>query len=159
MIHDFKYKKHRHVAVELAKFCHEALELDPRFQSFISSDQNDTVIVPVPLHWRRHFQRGFNQAEMVSRRLSKLSGIPHSTLLKRKRYTTTQTRLPRKERLKNLKNAFQVKGQWQNHTEFRQVILVDDVFTTGSTSEACASVIKKECAKVENIVVVTILRG
>jgi len=80
-------------------------------------------------------------------------------LLKRNRYTSTQTRLVRKERLKNLKDAFSIRKEKYKRLDFSRVILIDDVFTTGSTAEACSALIKKECAKVENIVVLTVLRG
>jgi len=159
LVHDFKYKKQRHLAGVLADFCKQVMEEDERFGNVIRECRSDAVIVPVPLHWRRQLSRGFNQAELISTMLAKQLDIPHLNLLKRSRYTTTQTRLVRCERLKNLTGAFRTQRKMRQKDDFKQVILVDDVFTTGSTSEACAAVIKKECAKVENIVVVTVLRG
>ncbi len=147
----YKYGKQRYLVKVLAKFCVEVLRDDSRFSAL-----PDPVLVPVPLHWRRQFHRGFNQSELVSRELTGLTGIPTLKLLRRRRYTTTQTRLTRGERLKNLKGAFVVS---RNLGEFRSIILVDDVFTTGSTSEECAKLLRKEFPKVENIVVVTVLRG
>lgn len=159
MVHDFKYRKQRHLAAVLAGFCHQAVEMDERMESMIRERGSETVIVPVPLHWRRQLYRGFNQAELISRALAESIELRHLKLLRRNRYTTTQTRLVRHERLQNLKDAFSIKRAFREKADFKQVILVDDVFTTGSTSEACAALIKKECAKVENIVVVTVLRG
>jgi ComF family protein len=124
---------------------------DPRFAGLPAP-----VLVPVPLHRRREFRRGFNQAGLICRELTRQTSVPTLKLLKRRRYTTTQTRLTRGERLKNLKGAFVVSG---NLAEYRSIIIVDDVFTTGSTSEECAQLLRKEFPKVENIVVVTVLRG
>ncbi len=159
MVHDFKYKKQRHLAGVLADFCRHAVEIDERIQSVTAGDGSESVIVPVPLHWRRQLCRGFNQAELISTILAGQLGITHLNLLKRDRYTSTQTKLVRSERLKNLKGAFSIRRRFCQMNDFKKVILIDDVFTTGSTSEACASLIKKECSKVENIVVVTVLRG
>ena len=151
LVLDFKYRKQRYLAGTLAEFCAEVLDGDLRFL-----DLEEPILVPVPLHWRRKIQRGFNQAELISEHLSKLTNISSVNLLKRCRYTTTQTRLSRSQRLKNLKGAFKMSSK---KAVFRSVILIDDVFTTGSTSEECAAVIKKEYPNVENIVVVTVLRG
>lgn len=151
MVLSFKYGKQRYLARVLARFCAEVLRDDPRFSSLPAP-----VLVPVPLHWRREFKRGFNQAELISRELTRQTSIPTLKLLRRQRYTSTQTKLSRGERLKNLKGAFLVRGDL---AKYRSVILVDDVFTTGSTAEECAKLLKKEFPKVENIVVLTALRG
>ena len=151
MVISFKYGKQHYLVRVLAKFCSEVLLDDPRF-----SELPAPVLVPVPLHWRREFRRGFNQAELICRELSQQTSIPTLKLLRRKRYTTTQTRLSRGERLKNLKGAFCVSGDL---AEYRSIIIIDDVFTTGSTSEECAQLLRQEFPKVENIVVVTVLRG
>ncbi len=151
LIIDYKYGKQRHLAKVLATCCAEVIMNDSRFNSL-----PDPILIPVPLHWRRKLMRGFNQAELLTNEISKLTGIPSSPMIQRTRYTTTQTRLSRKQRMQNLKDAFTIKP---NSRPIRTAILIDDVFTTGSTSEACASTLKKECAKLENIVVVTALRG
>lgn len=159
IIHQFKYQKQRHLAGVLADICADVITHDERLSDLVQRHAQDTIVMPVPLHWRRQLFRGFNQAELVSKLLAERLDLPHIKLLKRIRYTTTQTKLIRHERLRNLQNAFAVSSKWRQITDFKRVIMVDDVFTTGSTSEACAAVIKKECAKVENIVVVTVLRG
>ncbi len=151
MVISFKYGKQHYLVRVLAKFCSEVLLDDPRF-----SELPAPVLVPVPLHWRREFRRGFNQAGLICRELSQQTSIPTLKLLRRMRYTTTQTRLTRGERLKNLKGAFCVSGDW---AEYRSIIIIDDVFTTGSTSEECQQLLMQALPKVENIVVVTVLRG
>ena len=151
LVISFKYGKQHYLARVLAKFCSEVLLEDDRF-----SELPAPAVVPVPLHWWRKFTRGFNQADLICREITHQTSIPTKRILKRRRYTTTQTRLSRKERLKNLKDAFCVRGDLEG---FRSIIIIDDVFTTGSTSEECAKLIRKEFPKVENIVVVTVLRG
>jgi len=153
LVISYKYGKRHHLVRVLAKFCNEELEQNTHF-----TDLKAPVLMPVPLHWRRKFSRGFNQAELLCKELSRLSGVPWRMLLKRHRYTTTQTRLSRGERLKNLGGAFSVNKKIKD-AGFRSIIIVDDVFTTGSTSEECAKMLKKEYPKVENIVVLTVLRG
>lgn len=151
LVISFKYGKQHYLSRLLAKFCSEVMLGDPRF-----SELPEPVYVPVPLHWRRKFSRGFNQAELICKELSKQTGVPVLELLRRKRYTTTQTKLSRGERLKNLNGAFSVCGDLRGH---KSIIIIDDVFTTGSTSEECAKLLRKEYPKVENIVVLTVLRG
>jgi len=99
-------------------------------------------IMPVPLHKKRLRWRGFNQALLLARELSALTGIwvdPHS--LKRVRYTRPQTRLPLKERPENVKGAFNVSRE--TFVKDRSILLIDDVATTGSTLIECARVLKK----------------
>lgn len=151
LIVDFKYLKQFHLAGELARFCDDVLANDSRFNSL-----PQPVLIPVPLHWKRRWKRGFNQANELAIQLSKRSGIPTVKALRRIRNTQTQTRLARKERLKNLNGAFKFT---KLPLHFRSAILIDDVFTTGSTTEACAAELKKHAPQLENVVVLTALRG
>ena len=151
LVVDFKYLKKFYLANELALFCKEAMERDQRF-----SELPSPVFIPVPLHWRRKWHRGFNQAAEISRQLTKLTHIPTHNALSRISNTKTQTRLGRSDRLKNLEGAFRF-SKLEPH--FKSAILVDDVFTTGSTATACAEVLKKHAPQLENIVVLTALRG
>lgn len=100
------------------------------------------LIVPVPLHWRRLVMRRFNQSALLGFALARLLAVPClPSALKRTRYTTPQMRLPRAERLKNVRNAFAV-GDGAS-VAGKHVLLVDDVVTTGATVAACASALKK----------------
>ena len=93
------------------------------------------VIVPVPLHWRKLRKRGFNQAELLAEELAKSAGIPVDvSLLKKSRATRSQKKLDAAGRKKNLKKAFQVVG---NPSGMR-ILLIDDVYTTGSTMDVLA---------------------
>ena len=96
------------------------------------------ALVPVPIHRDRLRKRGYNQAELLAEELSKLSGIPlRRDLLFRSRRTGVQKALGPEARIRNLAGAFSA-GNVQG---LRSVILVDDIFTTGSTMEACTRVL------------------
>jgi ComF family protein len=98
---------------------------------------NVDIIFPVPLHVHRLRQRGFNQAGLLARALAKQLGIPvNFSMLVRKSWTEPQTRLNREQRLKNVKDAFEVVGV--NRVADRSVLIIDDVYTTGTTLNECA---------------------
>lgn len=151
LIVNYKYGKQRYWSGELARFCAELLEREPRFASLAHP-----LMVPVPLHWRKQWQRGFNQAELLAQQIGKQTELPWMPLLKRVRHTQPQTRLSRSQRAQNLKGAFTARPVPEG---FDSVILIDDVFTTGSTAHACAQALKKQSPQIENIVVLTALRG
>jgi ComF family protein len=110
--------------------------------------------VPVPLHRRRLRWRQFNQAREIARPLGTALGLPVAGLLRRIRPTMTQTRLNRRQRQRNLKGAFEAVGALEG---LEGVVLVDDVFTTGSTVNECSRVLRR--AGVQKVVVVTAMRG
>lgn len=98
------------------------------------------ALIPVPVHRARLLKRGYNQAELLAEELSKLSGIPlRRDVLFRPKKTAAQKALGPEARIRNLQNAFAVKGSVKG---LGTVILVDDIFTTGSTMEACTRVLK-----------------
>jgi ComF family protein len=118
--------------------------------------QNRDWIVPVPLHPVKEREREFNQAERLARHLSAATQIPvNKKLLRRVTFTATQTLLTRKQRSENMRGAFAVrKGA---HLNGEKIILVDDVFTTGATTNACATVLRK--AGAGDVCVWTVARG
>ncbi len=114
------------------------------------------VIVPVPLHPVKQREREFNQAERLGRRLGAAAGIPVAArLLKRIKATRTQTRLSRKERVENVHGAFALRRPVS--LKGRHCLVVDDVFTTGSTTSECARVLRE--AGAETVAVWTVARG
>lgn len=114
------------------------------------------VIIPVPLHHKRLRQRGFNQAGLLARGLGKALGLEVDYgLLARSAWTEPQTRLKREERLHNVKGAFQVVKA--GRLLGRSVLLLDDVFTTGTTLCECATVLKE--AGAEEVHAITVSRS
>ncbi len=102
------------------------------------------VIVPVPVHASRLKTRGFNQAAVLAEKLSAELGIPWEELLIRVKKTEPQKSLGSAERLKNLRGAFEAEqeaGKWE------RVLLVDDIYTTGSTAEICSRALLKTGVK------------
>ena len=97
------------------------------------------MVVPVPLHRRREYERGFNQAEDLAVHL----GLPVARLLERMRNTKSQIELPKHQRQQNVKSAFVLASDARClMPEACIAVLVDDVSTTGSTLDACARVLR-----------------
>lgn len=114
------------------------------------------ALIPVPLFPVKEREREFNQAERLARRLGEATAIPVlNKLLKRALPTPSQTRLTRKQREDNMKNAFTLRKP-QKLTG-KRFVMIDDVFTTGATTSACAKVLLK--AGAESVVVWTLARG
>ena len=148
-IHRFKYGKKTSLSRPLSTLASET------FFQYWSADAID-LIVPVPLHVKRLRERGFNQAYLLMRRWAKQEGFSVDPLtLLRTRWTQPQTRLSRKERQKNIKRAFAVKNP--EKIRGKKILLVDDVYTTGSTVNECARVLIK--AGAELVDVLTLARG
>lgn len=110
--------------------------------------QDVDLIIPVPLHWRRQWERGYNQAQVIAEGISAWLGAPvRSDILIRSRSTRTQTRLSIEEKSLNVKNAFRLHKRLRTSTPpeltgIRHILLVDDVFTTGSTLMACFTALR-----------------
>ena len=103
------------------------------------------VIVPVPLHPKKRRMRGYNQTEIIAKHLSKMTGIPmEKNWIYRVRYTEPQKKLNNKERKKNLEHAFAIK---KISKEYQNVLLIDDIYTTGSTIDTIAKQLLEKCNK------------
>jgi ComF family protein len=102
------------------------------------------AIVPVPLHWQRQNWRGFNQAALIAKKLAKSFGLPYLELLKRTKNTTSQTTYDAATRRLNIKNAFSLNI---SISQYPNILLIDDVWTTGSTLQECCYVLKKNGVK------------
>lgn len=107
-------------------------------------------LIPVPLHWSRLFKRRYNQSALLADEISKLSKKPVlKNLLKRVIATPPQGHMSSKERLKNVKHAFECGDKHEEILKGKTVILIDDVLTSGATANECAKVLKnKGCSKV-----------
>ncbi|MBQ6786512.1 MAG: ComF family protein [Lachnospiraceae bacterium] len=128
-IYRFKYSNRSEYAKYYARDIYEHL------RSEISAIGAD-ALVPVPLHVSRRTRRGYNQAEVLTKELSKLTGIPcYSNLVKRVKNTVPQKELDVQERQNNLKKAFLIHS---DVVKLNKTIVVDDIYTTGSTIDAVA---------------------
>ena len=116
-----------------------------------SSEVRADLIVPTPLHWFRYCQRGYNQAELLSREIGRELGIPVSNLLRRIKWTKQQAKLGREARIRNLDGAFSIRDSTK--CLGRCILLVDDVMTTGSTLTAGARVLLDSGAAEVNVLV------
>lgn len=110
-------------------------------------ERENLVVVPIPLHWYRQNLRGFNQSSLFAKRLCNHFNLRFSDkILVRRKNVPSQTKLTRKEREKNVKGIFSINSvslrAIQEHDEAILVILVDDVWTTGSTMKEAARVLK-----------------
>lgn len=132
IIHQWKYHGERRMTPLLASLWQRKAEITTPLDR----------LVPVPLHWRRRWQRGFNQSELLCRQL--LGTNPELSpcqladqLVKRRRSTAAQSTMTAKQRAHNLSGAFTVSQPCDN----LRIAIVDDVFTTGATASAVAAVL------------------
>lgn len=100
----------------------------------------EPVLVPVPVHSKRYRKRGYNQAEEIAKEMARLSGLPmRSDLLVRVKHTAPQKELSKRERSRNLQGAFRCRADYRKLClQGKCAIIIDDIYTTGSTVEACS---------------------
>ena len=112
------------------------------------------VLVPVPLHWRRGWSRRYNQSGTLARVISHQSGVKLATeALRRIRPTQQQIGLSRPQRAANVQGAFRVAADRMADIQGRRVILIDDVLTSGATTDACArALLRAKAAQVDVLV-------
>lgn len=133
-LYRFKYQNRREYGRVYAR------EAVGRYGMWIKSRKIE-AIVPVPLHKNKKKKRGFNQAEVFAKELGEILDIPvHTTLLIRSRDTKPQKTLNDTERKNNMKRAFKTT---ENIVQLKYILLVDDIYTTGSTLHAAAAVLKE----------------
>jgi competence protein ComFC len=144
----FKYEDQFYRRSQLVDWLTEAFDLH-------AAPEPWAALVPVPLYHRRKRERGFNQARELAHGLGRKRKIPVMDCLYRYRETISQTKLERAERWKNMSGAFRMKPGFD--VEGRPLLLIDDVFTTGATVNACAQVLAK--AGAGPLAVLTIARS
>jgi ComF family protein len=133
LIHLFKYSGMRGLAQPLGGLLADALPRDRQFD----------LVTAVPLHWRRQWQRGFNQSELLAKAMARARGIPAMKVLRRGSATRAQAGLSNAQRRENVTGAFRARRRVNG----MRVLLIDDVMTTGATAGACARALKKAGAK------------
>lgn len=135
------------------------LKLFARYMLEAGREQIDTadVLVPVPIHYRRLVSRGFNQAGWLATAISDLTGVPVAhTAIKRVKATPSQGKLSAAQRRRNVAGAFKLTPSGLKQLAGQRVVLIDDVYTTGATLNACARALRQ--AKPSNLDVVTLAR-
>jgi ComF family protein len=112
------------------------------------------ILVPVPLHWRRGWSRRFNQSGALARVISRESGVKvASEVLRRVRATEQQIGLSRAQRASNVQGAFKVAAERNADIASRRVVLIDDVLTSGATTDACArALLRAKATRVDVLV-------
>ncbi|MFL6845891.1 MAG: double zinc ribbon domain-containing protein [Allosphingosinicella sp.] len=129
-----KYSGRPGLAATLAHFMLRHLE----------AGEGDPLLVPVPLHRWRIWQRGYNQAALIASALSRRSGVPVALdLLRRTRATPPLRGLGRRERALTVRGAFALAPGTKPSLAGRRVVLVDDVYTSGATANACARILRR----------------
>ena len=139
-VHSFKYRRHSALSASLGAH----LGAFARCDLVLSRAR---LIVPVPLHLRREWARGFNQSGLLAQHVARAMGVPCVDLLRRVRHTATQTSLSRADRDANVHAAFQVRDReadkYLQHESQSTVLLVDDVWTTGATLRECTRALRQ----------------
>lgn len=144
LIHLFKYSRFEPLAKPLAAMLVRALPQDESFDA----------VACVPMHWRKRLRRGFNQAELLAREVSRLRGVPYLSALERKRSAEAQASLTDAQRRANAAGAFRISRRAD--VSGKRVLLIDDVMTTGATAHACGAVLRRAGAK--SVVLLTLAR-
>jgi ComF family protein len=131
LIHLFKYNKIRPLARPLGALLARAI---PREQSF-------DLIVPMPLHWKKQWTRGYNQSALLAKEIARKWGVPAANIVRRVKATSPQAGLSNAKRRLNVRGAFRIRKD--RNLKGLRVLLIDDVLTTGATASACAKVLKR----------------
>ncbi|MDD3349984.1 MAG: ComF family protein, partial [Eubacteriales bacterium] len=149
LIHDLKYKEKPYLAKHFGVLMYERL--------LVEGIEED-LIVSVPMNRKKETKRGYNQAELLAKAIARQSGkpwVPH--LLERLKDTTPMSHLGAVERRENIRGAFGIKKEKVPLIDHKSILLVDDVFTTGSTADACAEVLLS--AGANSVSVITFAAG
>lgn len=143
LIHEFKYRQKHY----LKNFLGGKLMTTWWWENYKLFPEID-IVCCVPMNPIKKFFRGYNQAELLAAEFSKkvrLNFIPY--LIKRKKLTVSQFKLTREQRLQNVKDAFVINKKLTNNIKGKNILIIDDVCTTGETINQCAKVLKKSGAR------------
>lgn len=131
LLHRLKYKGEPQIGIKLGQWFGAELKNAPLYQTI-------ETIIPVPLHPRKERKRGYNQSRLFAQGIASTTGWTLETdVLKRTKHTSTQTKLNREERKKNVAGAFGLSRE--ERIAGKHILLVDDVLTTGATLHTCAA--------------------
>ena len=146
---DFKFHDKTYLSEVFVKF----LLKNEKIGGFL---KNYDIIIPVPIHKKRQKQRGYNQSLLIASKWEKKQNkiIVEANVLLKTKYTKAQSMLSREERVENAKQVYEVQNA--EKIKGKDIILLDDIYTTGSTAKECAKILKENGAR--NIIVVTIAK-
>lgn len=133
LMYFFKYEDYKELAVYFSDSLKEMIK------------NRYDIITFVPLHETKQRERGYNQSELIARHLAKSLGVEFKELIFRKVYTKSQTKLNRQQRIENVRNAFELNPF--HNIKSKNILLIDDIITTGATLNACTGVLKKAQAR------------
>lgn len=151
LMHDFKYNKMTALSEDFA-------ELTIEFMKKYGAGKNIDLVLSIPMHRSRLFEREVNPSHFLARKIAKKLGIAYSKgPIKKIKDTPPQSRLKRHERTKNIKGSFYLKPGRISGMADKNILLVDDLFTTGSTVNEYSRLLKKAGARY--IEVITVSRG
>ena len=132
LIYRLKYGNKAYIAKYLAQFMYDA---------FLEYGVDVDLVTFVPMPKQRERERGYNQAEKIANEFSLLSNIPIKKLLKRSKYTKNLAKMSREERKSAITDSFEIIDR--NSVKGKRILLIDDVFTSGATTNECAKTLKK----------------
>ncbi len=135
LLNDYKHREHNHTGRGLSELFCESISSHYQRQHLSLPEW----VVPVPLHWRQQWQRGFNQSFLFSQTISQNLGVRHFPHAKRVFATPMQKQLTRKQRLQNLRGCFKINKSLNGQS----IAIVDDVMTTGATVNTLAKALKQ----------------
>jgi ComF family protein len=136
ILHELKYRNNPEVGKHFGR------EIGLKLKGLTKFSDADALI-PVPLHPKKEFTRGYNQAEMICRGISESSGVAvRKDLLKRISFTESQTKKGKSSRWDNMQDRFKLKAT--RNSGLKHLVIVDDVVTTGSTLETCIRILREE---------------
>ncbi len=138
LVHKLKFGGGKYLAEVMAEFMTD---------TYLENDMQADVVTFVPMHEKRRKQRGYNQAEEIANIVAKRLGLPVVELLNRVKDTSALAKMSKKERADAIIDAFEINGSPKIRN--KRILLIDDVFTSGATTEECARILKsKRCSDI-----------
>ncbi len=151
LVHDFKYKKIASLVKEFSAFIVDFMD-----EHNIAKESD--LVLSIPMHPSRLFKREINPSHILAKNIAKKLKLQYSeNLLKKTKNTPPQSKLNRLERLENIKHSFSLKDDGKLDLNGKNILLVDDLFTTGSTVNECSKILKE--ARSNRVEVITLARG
>lgn len=149
LIIDYKFKEKSYLCELFVKFLIKNEKICRFFKTY-------DIIMPVPIHKKRKAQRGYNQSALIARKIvERWNNLQlEENVLQKQKNTIQQSKLNKKERIENAKNVYKIDNKEKINN--KNIILIDDIYTTGSTANECAKILKENGAK--KVIIITIAK-